>query len=266
MLKKTAFSLLLTAIFLPFALWSDDASMLCIADALPETLPVLKGAAITLAMQKNIAVSFEKNSDPGKALTALADGKYDLVLAVESALPESAKTLPRLCFGIDTLAVYVNSMNLAGGADEGVLKTVWVSNHPVWRLFGGGNRQIHLMGINNGRPGAGIFRFWLGEGYSPGNYLGLNTTGEMLLMIGDDAEALGVSRFAAGYPVEKVKVLAVNGVSPSLETIRGGKYPLAWRYVVISAKKDSPAVQSFIALLSSEEFKDKLESAGLVLP
>ena len=265
MLKKTFFLLLLTAFFLPFALLSEEAIALRIADTLPEELPVLKSAAMLLAMQQNVGVTFEKNSDLTKALTELADGKYDVVLAVESALPESAKTLDRTCFAIDTLAIYLNSMNLVNDGAEQLFKKAWISPRPSWRLFGGGNRQIHLMGLNKGRPGSGIFRFWLGKN-SPGIYLGLNSTREILIMAGDDTEALAISRFAEGYPVDKVKAVAVNGVSPSLETIRNGKYPLAWRYVAIVAKKDASAPKSFIDLLSSEKFQDKFESAGLVLP
>lgn len=261
---KSLFGSILAIFLLPVMLWGGEKK-LAVADTLPETLPALKSAAILLASTKDVEISFEKTS-LDEALAGVKNGRYDLAVAMESASAETQKDFEHDIFAFDAIAFYVNSMNLINDTDSANLKKVWDSYRPMWLALGGGRREIHRMGINPGRPGAALIESWLGK-YSTqsGAVFYLNSTAEMLLMIGSDTEALGLGRFIAEYPATTVKALAVDGVNPALESIRNGKYPLSWRYLILSVKK-SELASEFIALLSRPEIAKKLEANGLLLP
>ena len=60
------------------------------------------------------------------------------------------------------------------------------------------------------------------------------------------------------------RVMAVNGVLPSAETIASGKYPLVYECVLVHRKNPGEKVERFIQWLLSDEGQRLVRSVGYV--
>lgn len=63
---------------------------------------------------------------------------------------------------------------------------------------------------------------------------------------------------------DKIKLLAVDGIEPTIETIRSGEYPLTSEFYAITAGTDNPNVQPFIDWILSEQGQELVEKTGYV--
>lgn len=63
---------------------------------------------------------------------------------------------------------------------------------------------------------------------------------------------------------DKIKLLAIDGVEPSIETIRSDEYPLSSEFYAVTAGSDNPNVQPFIDWILSEEGQELVERTGFV--
>ncbi|MGG0643164.1 substrate-binding domain-containing protein [Sporosarcina gallistercoris] len=79
--------------------------------------------------------------------------------------------------------------------------------------------------------------------------------------------AFGFShRFTTLELVEKhkIKLLNIDGVAPTNDSIRSGEYPLVREFYAVTAGTDNPNVQQFIDWMVSEEGQRLLEKSGYV--
>lgn len=63
---------------------------------------------------------------------------------------------------------------------------------------------------------------------------------------------------------DKIKLLAIDGVEPSIETIRSDEYPLSSEFYAVTAGSNNPNVQPFIDWILSEEGQELVERTGFV--
>lgn len=62
----------------------------------------------------------------------------------------------------------------------------------------------------------------------------------------------------------KIKLLNIDGVAPTNDSIRSGEYPLVREFYVVTAGTDNPKVQQFIDWIVSEEGQQLMEKSGYV--
>ena len=86
-----------------------------------------------------------------------------------------------------------------------------------------------------------------------------------LQMLEDDVRALGIISFVdAEVIVKQTKLLAVDGVLPTPQTVMNGTYPAAKRYY-LSIRKNAPAeIRKLYETLRSKKTKQKLWNAGIL--
>ena len=63
---------------------------------------------------------------------------------------------------------------------------------------------------------------------------------------------------------EKIKLVSVDGIEPSIENIRSGSYPLTSEFYAVTAGTENPNVQPFIDWILSEEGQLLVEDTGFV--
>ncbi|MEG0553885.1 MAG: phosphate ABC transporter substrate-binding protein, partial [Carnobacterium sp.] len=63
---------------------------------------------------------------------------------------------------------------------------------------------------------------------------------------------------------DEIKLLSINGVTPSKETIRTGEYPISSEFYAITAGTDNPNIQPFIDWILSAEGQAIVEKVGYV--
>ena len=62
----------------------------------------------------------------------------------------------------------------------------------------------------------------------------------------------------------KIRLLEINGVEPTVETIRSGDYPITGDIYAITAGSDNPHIDTFIDWILSEQGQEILEKTGYV--
>lgn len=63
---------------------------------------------------------------------------------------------------------------------------------------------------------------------------------------------------------DDIKLLAVNGIAPTEETIRSDEYPISSEFYAITAGTDHPNVEKFIEWIVSEQGQELVEKVGYV--
>lgn len=63
---------------------------------------------------------------------------------------------------------------------------------------------------------------------------------------------------------KEIKLLEVNGVAPTKETIRSNAYPIASEFYIVTAGEPTGNVKTLIDWILSEEGQSLIEKAGYV--
>ncbi len=63
---------------------------------------------------------------------------------------------------------------------------------------------------------------------------------------------------------DKIKLLAIDGVEPTIDTIRSDEYPMASEFYAVTAESDNPNIKAFIEWIVSEEGQELVERTGFV--
>ena len=63
---------------------------------------------------------------------------------------------------------------------------------------------------------------------------------------------------------DEIKLLAINGVEPTKETIRADEYPIASEFYVVTAGTENPNVEKFIEWMLSPQGQELVEKVGYV--
>lgn len=63
---------------------------------------------------------------------------------------------------------------------------------------------------------------------------------------------------------EEIKLLAINGVTPTKETIRSDEYPISSEFYIVTAGTKNPNVQKFIEWILSDQGQHLVEEVGYV--
>ncbi|MPN61139.1 hypothetical protein SDC9_208873 [bioreactor metagenome] len=118
-------------------------------------------------------------------------------------------------------------------------------------------------GVKAGRPGAEQMAAFLLRGSKPAEKVRLlNSTAEVTLLVGAEASGIGFGVFMPGAPVQ-VRMLAVDGVEPTLKSVSEGTYPLAVKRAVLTAGTANDAVRNFLAEMDKADFRELVEGAGM---
>lgn len=89
-----------------------------------------------------------------------------------------------------------------------------------------------------------------------------NSTSVVLSTISGNKNAIGY--ISLGSLNNDVKVLSVDGVMPSIQSIKDKKYPIARPFNIATKEKISPVTQDFINFILSQEGQAIIDSKGYI--
>ena len=252
----------LTLCLLSGALLPGGEGALRIADASRAGINALQSAALTLAQESRTAVTVDR-VPPREALRRLKAGQADLIVLEHGNLPEKTPAVCRL-FAAEVLAVYVHSSNPVKGIKRKELKEILTDKRPNWlSLHPLRQTDIHRYGLSLRAPGDGLGESLLGVENFAQDIFRLNSTREVILLTGSDAESLGIGLLMPDLPPD-VRTLRINGVLPLPGTVASGKYLLCWRYYVLAPEKPLAAAGKYLELMKKISFARELEKFGFM--
>ena len=244
--------------------------------------PVVEALA-EMYMQRKPYVHFSFNATgSGAGILSCGDGMVDIGLSSRELKEEERAQYPemtaaRLC--MDAVAIIVNSENPVDSLTAEQVKAVFMGELTDWRDIGGEGVDIHLY-RNDSVSG-------IREGFQ-NLFLGRDSNGELieidetLFMYVDFAlssnryvpikeiqnDPAGVTFISLGNAAqaEGIKVLAINGVEPTVQTVLSGEYGYYRSFNMLTMGEPEGEVAAFIDYcLTDPETVAFMEEKGFII-
>jgi phosphate transport system substrate-binding protein len=219
-------------------------------------LPMVRAAAGYLEEEQEVQITWQ-GGGASAGVQALREGLADMAMLARAPTAEEAQEFSSVTLGWDALAVVVNLLNPVKNLDRMQLRAIFSGEVTNWEEnLPGGEQSILVVNRREGRASAELLEVYLLEAdpvESP-SFAWVETTwtaganSEVLLWVAGVPHAIGfvswadTRRFKAdGLPV---RVLQVDGIKPSVETITDGSYPLVRPLTLLfRGGEDSPATR-----------------------
>jgi phosphate transport system substrate-binding protein len=173
--------------------------------------------------------------DTGRALTPQEIEKYGL------------KTFP---FAIDGVAVAVNPANPVGNLSPEQIQAIFAGKITNWKEVGGKDAAINLYTRDEASGTREVF--WnklLNKGPVAEKANVVPSNGAMKVAIAQDPNAIGY--LGIGHVDATVKAVKLDGVEPTQENAKTGKYPVVRKLYMNTKGEPKPLVKAFIEFILS---------------
>ena len=246
----------------------------------PDQAPALSGSVATdgsTSMEKVIGAlgeAYEQKTGitvtynptgSGSGIKAVTEGRCDIGLSSRSLKDaEKAEGLSQTILAYDGIAIIVNPENPVEELSLEQIAKIYTGEITNWSEVGGKDAQIVLIGREAGSGTRDGFESITGTTDACQYRQELTSTGDVITTVAQNPDAIGYASLASVK--DTVKALAVEGVTPSEETVKDGSYLVQRPFVLVT--KDgvelSAAAQDFFNYITSAEANEIIAGAGVV--
>ena len=246
----------------------------------PDQAPALSGSVATdgsTSMEKVIGAlgeAYEQKTGitvtynptgSGSGIKAVSEGRCDIGLSSRSLKDaEKAEGLSQTILAYDGIAIIVNPENPVEELSLEQIAKIYTGEITNWSEVGGKDAQIVLIGREAGSGTRDGFESITGTTDACQYRQELTSTGDVITTVAQNPNAIGYASLASVK--DTVKALAVEGVTPSEETVKDGSYLVQRPFVLVT--KDgvelSAAAQDFFNYITSAEANEIIAGAGVV--
>lgn len=175
--------------------------------------------------------------------------------------------------GKEAFVFFVHKDNPIDGLTKEQIQAIYSGEITNWKELGGYNKNILAFQRNEGSGSqTRLIRFMEGKKLAePPSELRNGLMTGIIEEVSNYQSKPGAIGFSFRYYVEEIiknpdiKILAVDGVYPNVETIKNGTYPLSGElYAVTYLDNDNPNVNLLIDWILSEEGQYLIEKTGYV--
>ncbi len=234
--------------------------------AIVETITGRDNAVHELALRTGIAnreLAVElTRANLADALKALDEGRADLVIAYVDQLPAGRRL--RRVYAREAALIAVNAENSRKSFSSAELANIFAGTLGDWKSLNGSAFSFHRYGITEEVPGETVFREKVLKERQFANTYRRSDPAELMLLVGANPNSIAILPAIAETPPAKVALAAVDGIEPTTENLRNGKYPLYKDRVVVFGPKVSAPARSFIQQFQSADFIDSLKDQHLL--
>lgn len=226
-------------------------------------------------MNKNPGISIQvTGGGSGTGIAALINGATDIC---ESSRPmkekekqdiraRHGKEVKEIPVALDGLAIYVHHSNPIQSITRAQLKSIYRGRLSNWRELGWENAQIVTYSRENNSGTYVFFKEHVldNEDFAE-NVQTLPGTAAIVNAVANDRRSIGYGGIAYSSGIRAVPVVGKEGgeaVSPSLETVQSGKYPLSRNLYFYTAGEPLGHIKEFINWVLSDEGQKTCDQVG----
>jgi phosphate transport system substrate-binding protein len=169
----------------------------------------------------------------------------------------------------------VNRYNRVDSVTVNDLKNIYSGQIDNWKDLGGYNNKIKLYMLVGENMGSNVaFNRYIGDfnaDYIEGRYENISLMEGMSRSVADYKNYRSSLGYSYRYYIETmtgsdaIKMLAIDGISPTPENIRSNAYPFTGEFVAIYSKNNpNPNVKILIDFMLSEQGQELVEKTGYV--
>lgn len=163
----------------------------------------------------------------------------------------------------DAIAIIVNPKNPVGDLTLEQIRAIFSGEVANWNEVGGDDHPITLVTREEGSGTRGAFQeLVMGEAEISSGAIVQDSNGAVREIVAGDPHAIGY--ISLGIADEREKVLKVDGVEPSIETVEGGEYRLVRPFLFVLKGKPQGLAKDFIDFALSPEAQELLTQEGLI--
>ena len=216
-------------------------------------------------MEENSAVKVTYNpTGSGSGIKAVQEGSCDIGLESRDLKPEEATDLNGTLVAIDGIAMIVNKENPVKDLTIEQIAALYKGEITNWSEVGGADAPVVLIGREAASGTRDGFESITDTEDACKYNQELTSTGEVVQTVSSNPNAIGYASLASVK--DTVKLISVEGVTPSTETIQNGSYKIQRNFVMVTKKNAelSPAAKSFFEFATSSAADEWIIEAGAV--
>lgn len=215
---------------------------------------------------QGVTVSVEGGGSSA-GVEAASNGTADIGLASRALKDSEVESgLVGTTLALDGIAVIVNSdCNVADLTVEQIAK-IFTGEITNWSELGGGDAEIACIGRESGSGTRDGFESITGTAGACVLKQELTSTGAVIEAVRGNAQAIGYASLSSAEGQDGIKILTVNGVMPSEETVRDGSYEIQRPFVLVTREgvELSAAARAFFDWATSAAAAELIRGAGAV--
>jgi phosphate transport system substrate-binding protein len=228
-------------------------------------IPVMKEAAkIIMQKNRNIHITIAGGGS-GVGIKQVGEGMIDIGNAGRKATPKEIKryNLHMVKWAIDGVGVVVNPANRVTSLTTEQLMQVFAGIITNWNELGGANRKINLYDRDTASGTRSVF--WKkalrkGEVSKKANVVASN--GAMKTAIAGDP--YGIGYVSVGHIDSTLTPVALDGVLPSLENVKSGRYVVARGLYSLTRGEPTGLARLFLEFLLTPSGQNIAQSKGYI--
>lgn len=216
-------------------------------------------------MEENSAVKVTYNpTGSGSGIKAVQAGSCDIGLASRDLKTEEATDLNGTVVAIDGIAMIVNKENPVKDLTIEQIAALYKGEITNWSEVGGADAPVVLIGREAASGTRDGFESITDTEDACKYNQELTSTGDVVQTVSSNPNAIGYASLASVK--DSVKLISVEGVTPSTETIQNGSYKIQRNFVMVTKKNAelSPAAKSFFEFATSSAADEWIIEAGAV--
>lgn len=200
----------------------------------------------------------------GAGIQAVSEGRCDIGLSSRDLKAEEAQNLNATVIAIDGIAMIANPQNSVSDLTIEQIAKIYTGEVTNWNEVGGNDAPIVLIGREAASGTRDGFESITKTKDKCQYTQELTSTGDVVQTVSSNPNAIGYASLASVK--DTVKLLSVEGVTPTNETIQNGTYKIQRDFVFVTPKNKqlSEATQAFMDYASSAEADEMITKAGAV--
>ena len=222
------------------------------------------GALQEAFMEQNSGV--DVTYDPtgsGAGITGAQEGSLDIGLS-SRALKDGETGVSPTVIALDGIGIIVNNANTVEDLTTDQIAAIATGEVTNWKEVGGPDAEIVMIGREAGSGTRDGFESILKVSDQCKYAQELTATGAVIAAVQANENAIGYASLAALD--DSVKVLKVNGIDCTEETVKDGSYTVQRPFVFVTkdGAQQTPAVKAFIDFAASADAASLISNAGAV--
>ena len=222
--------------------------------------------ALGEAFQNDTGISFTYNpTGSGSGIKAVQEGRCDIGLSSRDLKAEEKEAgLGGIVLAYDGIAIIVHPENPVSDLSVETIAKIYTGEITNWSEVGGNDVEIVLIGREAGSGTRDGFESITDTEDVCQYRQELTSTGDVITTVSQNPGAIGYASVASVK--DTVKALTVDGVTPTEETIKDGRYVVQRPFVLVT-KSDadlSEAAQKFFDYITSTDANEIISAAGVV--
>ena len=218
------------------------------------------------AFQSETGISFTYNpTGSGSGIQAVSEGRCDIGLSSRELKEEEKNSgLVGTVLAYDGIALILNTENKVVDLTLEQIAKIYTGEIKNWSEIGGNDQEIVLIGREAGSGTRDGFEAITDTEDKCVYRQQLTSTGDVITAVSQNPGAIGYASVASIK--DTVKVVRVDGVTPSEETIKNGSYVVQRPFLLVTSSKTelSESAQKFFDYITSEQAKSIISNAGVV--